>query len=285
MKLIIDAGNTKTAWATVTTGKQTEFLVTRGISPYFETADSIMAIALEAVGHICPEEPESVHYFGSGCVKQEMKDQVRMALEKVAPHASISVEDDLTGAGIALFGKGEGIACISGTGSNAGYIQNGKMVRRAVSLGYLLGDEGSGAHIGFGFLKKLLSGQLNPNLTENFYQRYPLPDGDPLRRLYGADKPQTLAASLIPFIAEFQHYAEIRDLVQHSFDEMMENMVIPVISEDKTLPVGFVGSVPKQFSTIVEATMEKYHLGKVIILPDPIKALALFFSENDEFRG
>ncbi len=278
MILIADAGNTKTAWALAGEGKNPLFYRSSGTSPYFDASEKITALAVEAgVALLCPA-PASVYYYGSGCARPAMREKVENALRTAFPGAEIKVEDDLTGAGIALFGPDSGIACILGTGSNAGVYKSGTIIKRPVSMGYLLGDEGSGAHIGFSFLKLLLSGGLDQQLTLQFYEQHQTDPDQLLFQLYQAPKPQAFAASMVPFVVAHAGVPVIQSLVKRSFSEFLDRMVRPLLQDHRGLSAGFCGSIPTLFQPMLRECMDHYGITLSGIIPDPITALAAYFS-------
>jgi len=279
MILIADAGNTKTAWALAGAGKHPLFHRSSGISPYFDAPEKITTLALEAGESLGCPSVASVRYYGSGCSRPDMQGKVEKALKAAFPDADILVQDDLTGAGMALFGPGSGIACILGTGSNAGVYQSGTITERPVSLGYLLGDEGSGAHIGFGFLKLLLSGALDQPLSQRFYQQHETNPDQLLSHLYQAPKPQAFAASVIPFIAGCSEVPVINSLIRRSFKEFVDIMVVPLLQSHQGLHAGFCGSIPSLFQPILKGCMDEQGIPLSGIIPDPITALAAHFSQ------
>lgn len=278
MILIADAGNTKTAWALAGEGKQPDFHRSAGISPYFDASEHITALAVEAAEALGCAAPASVYYYGSGCTRPSMREKVEHALKVAFPEAEIVAQDDLTGAGMALFGSGPGIACILGTGSNAGVYKSGTIIKRPVSLGYLLGDEGSGAHIGFGFLKLLLSGALDQQLAQQFYEQHQTDPDQILLKLYQAPKPQAYAASMVPFIAAHAGTPAIKSLVKKSFSEFLEVMVRPLLKDHADLQAGFCGSIPALFQPLLMECMEERGITLSGIISDPIGALADYFS-------
>jgi hypothetical protein len=74
------------------------------------------------------------------------------------------------GAARSLLGREKGVACILGTGSNSCYY-NGTYIEQNVSpLGYILGDEGSGAVLGKLLVADCLKNQIPENLKAAFFK-------------------------------------------------------------------------------------------------------------------
>ncbi len=271
--MIADAGNTKTAWVTISDRQQTGGTITEGISPYFNSSKEIVQIASVAARKLGNQSISRVFFFGSGCLKNAMQDKVKKALQKVFPDISIHVSDDLTGAGLALFGNRKGIIAISGTGSNAGVIEAGRIIQRTKSLGYLLGDEGSGADICFRFFKELLSNKLPDSLTSCFFESYALTPETLLIQLYAEKRPQAWAASFIPFLHQNRELEPVRYMLNASFSSMCCQHLDPLFSRHPETPLGFCGTVAYLFEPELRSTL--LLSGKIIhrVIKDPIDGL------------
>lgn len=144
--LIADSGSTKTDWALV--DEQGNVMVTcktQGISPIHQSDAEILDVLCKEL--VLSEQPQQVFFYGSG-VTEAMKSRMKSLLQQSFPEAKVEAEGDMLGAARALFGKKPGIACILGTGANSCLYDGEKIVMNTPPLGYILGDEGSGAVIG-----------------------------------------------------------------------------------------------------------------------------------------
>jgi glucosamine kinase len=276
MLLVADAGNSKTTWSLTDTEKILECVTGEGISPYFDDESQIAAKIRNALSGFPLDQITSVWYYGTGCLHEVMQMKISSVISRLICHAGVMVSDDLTAAALALFGRDEGLAVISGTGSNAGICQGGDIVKRIVSLGYLLGDEGSGADIGFRFLKIHLSGRLPETAADMFRNEINLSDQELLQRLYSQKKPQAFAASLVPFLQKNLTIPEIRECVNSSFVAMIEQMIVPLISDQSHLPLGFCGSVAKMFEPELRSVADQYALEIKSVIKDPAIPLTHF---------
>ncbi|MFR8224704.1 MAG: hypothetical protein ACLU9X_09400 [Alistipes shahii] len=118
-----------------------------GINAVQHSAEQIR----EALAELPPcDGVTSVRFYGAGCGETfpEASEKLRRELEAHFGTTDITVESDLLGAVRALWGRGEGIACILGTGSNSCLCRDGEILKNVPPLGYVLGDEGSGADAG-----------------------------------------------------------------------------------------------------------------------------------------
>ena len=162
IKLIADSGSTKAEWAVTGSGK-TKSVFTEGLSPYFlNTAQISEVVKSQVLPAVKKLDIQEIYFYGTGCKNAENRKSVKKALKQNFPQAYIEVDHDLAGAAKALCGDEKGIACILGTGSNSCYFNGRKIKKNSPGLGYVLGDEGSGAYLG----KKVLQYFLYNNKLE-----------------------------------------------------------------------------------------------------------------------
>jgi glucosamine kinase len=234
---------------------------------------------------LAANRPERVIYYGTGCSLPEQAAIIHSHLASHFPGArAVEVLDDLTGAGIALFGDGNGVAVITGTGSNAGVMSGGKITRRIRSLGYLMGDEGSGAAIGFGFLKALLSDQLPAALTKVLLEEVGYTPQELLRTVYAAPKPQTFAASCLRYMIQYRDLPEIRKIVTHAFDNLLDVMVLPLYGHAEQRTAGFAGSVAAMFEEELRETFAAGGVEVACVLQEPIAGLTTYWQNRFSAR-
>ena len=168
MILIADSGSTKTDWAAVADGMVQHRIQTEGINPFVQTDDEILSILSSLISQLGDDgiSRASVFFYGAG-VRGEMAERMQGLLGRFFS-SDVAVASDLLGAARALFGKCEGIACILGTGSNSGLYDGCRIVENTPPLGYILGDEGSGAVLGRLFINALFKHRLPDSLREEF---------------------------------------------------------------------------------------------------------------------
>jgi glucosamine kinase len=279
MILIADAGNTKTDWVLTGSGQTFRRNRTTGISPYFDSEAKIRDTFAEARNAFLDADVKAIYYYGTGCNDISKQEMICRCLRAVHPETgTVEVSDDLTGAGIALFGNDTGVAVITGTGSNAGITSCGKINRRIISLGYLLGDEGSGATIGLAFLRQLLGERLPGEVREAFYAwKETTPEGM-ITELYQAGKPQTVAASMVPFLLRYRHEEMIKDIITSSFTALLDQMVFPIRGDQKTLRVGFCGSIAFFFREELLQVCQKHGVDIADIIREPGMEIAAYHS-------
>lgn len=281
MIIVADAGNTKTDWILITRDKD-HYVKFRssGISPYFNTQKEIKEKFIEVYDHFKDVKPERVFFYGTGCYRKNMRSKIYNILISVFSESNVVVDEDLNATGLALFADKEGLACISGTGSNAGIIKNGKIISRHNSLGYLLGDEGSGADIGFRFLKILLSGKINKEIAEKFYSSFSLTPEMLISKIYNEKKPQSFAASLLPFISEYRKDELVSSIIKHSFNDMVNEMIIPLTGNNRNIPTGFCGGAAFRFANELKYVFYEHSFNVEKILQEPLSSLANYFHKK-----
>lgn len=284
MKLIVDSGSTKAAWYVASSSFMGVEFQTRGINPVRDDEASIRGVVSEARSLIEAEllygrasslggdfHIGEVYFYGAGCLPEFIAPLVK-ALEEFFPEASLSVENDLLGAARALFGNQEGIACILGTGSNSGLYDGRSILRQTPALGWILGDEGSGAVLGRLLVGDVLKRQLPSHLCEAFFQRFGLTQASIIERVYRQQLPNRFLASLVPFLSEHIDDCSIHDFVVREFRRFLCRNVAAYGRPD--LPVSFVGGVASQFSDLLRESVEAEgcRFGKV--LRNPVQAMA-----------
>ena len=167
MILIADGGSTKVDWCLADQGKMVKRMATLGANPFFRTESDMAGEWRDCLLPALVGYPvEAVRFYGAGCATDEKSEVVRRALASCFDCPDVRVASDLLGAAIGLCGHRAGIACILGTGSNSCFYDGERITENVPSLGYVLGDEGSGAVLGRLFIGACLKGQLTPGLRE-----------------------------------------------------------------------------------------------------------------------
>jgi glucosamine kinase len=183
--LIADSGATKCEWCLLVDGKKKKTIITDGLSPYFLTADQITALLQM---HLLPKiknfTPKNIFFYGTGLANPANAKVINRVLKKIFTKAKIEINHDLTAAARALCGKQKGIACILGTGANAGYYNGKKIAKNSPGLGYILGDEGSGAYLGKKVVQYYLYQTFDEELMARFNKRFNTNKDEILNKVY-----------------------------------------------------------------------------------------------------
>ncbi len=274
MILIADGGSTKTEWRLIDNDKSIP-LKSAGINPFFNTSRQMMD---ELTGLEIPVNKDSIQevvFYGAGLTAGKAQDELEAAFRLIFKDSRISLNDDLTAAARALFATGEGIACIMGTGSNSGFFRNGKLVDKIPALGYILGDEGSGAHIGTNFLNALLKRKLPLDISIQLIEKESLEMNEVLNKVYRERLPNRYLASMTKIIKKNIAVEEIRQIVLNAFTEFIEKNILSY-ENYQDIDIGFVGSVAWHFQDELKEVLENYHLTLKKIIKQPIDELVLY---------
>jgi glucosamine kinase len=281
MILIADSGSTKTDWCLIDRNNKEYRFNTVGFNPFFQ--DSTM-IANELRQLLGPEvssitqttqEDLSIYFYGAGCSSTEKCAIVKSALVNVFPEANIEVDHDLLAAARSLLGKKEGIAAILGTGSNSCHYDGTQIVSNVASLGYILGDEGSGAFIGKHFIQDYLNKDLPENIAINFYNTHKLSKENILDAVYKQPMPSRFLASFSKFINQHKNEGYFVDLIEYNFEQFF-NKHICKYKKHQELELSCVGSVAYYYSDILKSVARRKNVTLGKILESPITDLTSY---------
>lgn len=274
MKLIADSGSTKTSWAVVD-DKETKIIGTAGINPAVQSEDTIMCTLHEMI-LMLTEVPREIYFYGAGC-RGKASLLMEKCLRQAFPGAdTVCVESDLLGAARALFGVEEGIACILGTGSNS-CLYDGKVITSNVPpLGYILGDEGSGAALGKMFFNALFKGDLPEELKNMYLEETRQTYDDVIRRVYREQNANRYLASTSLFLANHLDVRPLVDIVEQNFEQFFVKNVCKYGRPD--LPVAAVGSIAFAYSDIFNKVAARHGYQVTRVIKEPIDALVGYHS-------
>lgn len=274
--LIADAGGSKVDWRLIDISDSITQFVTEGIQPYFQSEQDILQILNKSTlkGH--ESEPNQVYYYGAGCGANEQARKMLQVLKQFFHSSGVEVNSDMLGSARAACGHSAGIACILGTGSNACFFDGVDIGASAPSLGFWLGDEGSGAHIGKCLLQRYLKNQLPVDLTSSFEKRFKRTRPDWMRIVYELPKPNTEIARIAKWAYDHQTHPMIAQLVMDCFDQFLSTSVAPLILLSGTNTLHFTGSIAFYFNGFLRKAVENRHWRIGHILEHPIAGIALY---------
>lgn len=279
MKLIADCGSTKIDWCVLNEQKVAKQVFTCGMNAVMLTEEEMRTrIHTELVPELTEyiDSIDSIYFYGAGCISSEVCSNVATALKHNFPAAkTVEVYTDLLAAARALCGHEPGIACIMGTGSNS-CLYDGQGIAANVSpLGFILGDEGSGAVLGKLFLGDVLKNQIPAEIAASFLSEYDLSLMDIIRRVYREPQANRFLASVTPFISKHIDVPEIHDMVLNSFKAFFRRNVMQYTGAEKH-PVNFVGSIAYYFRPVLEEAAAASGLKIGTILKSPMDGLLKF---------
>lgn len=275
MILIADSGATKTDWCYGTEKDNYKIVQTEGINPFHQTEEKIQSIIEK---DLLPQLPfplqrcTAIYFYGAGCLPPQTQ-TILHSLQAYFSNAEINVETDLLGAARALCKKSPGIACILGTGSNS-CLYNGSQITQHISpLGYILGDEGSGAYLGKRFVSDCLKGQLPEILCKGLLERFNLTIPEILNRVYRQPQANRFLASLTPYIYEHKDMPQVHSFLLECFGEFFRRNILLY---PKNLPVSFSGSIAWYFHDELTESAHSFQLPIGIFIKSPIEELARY---------
>ena len=270
--LVCDSGSTKADWL-YANGDSEEAVRTDGINPVRDSGESINRI----VASLPDWKPECIYFYGAGCI-EPYSASVRKALQERFPKALVSVESDLLGAARALFGHKEGIACILGTGSNSCLYKNGQITANVPPMGYILGDEGSGAVLGRQLVSDIVKGQLSQELKDAFMEEFQLTPALIVENVYRKPAANRFLASLCPFLSKHRDYDEIQRLLASEFERFLRRNVLLYNRPD--LEIRYVGSISVHFEHELRNVHAKMGLKMGNVLTSPVKKMMFFHHKS-----
>lgn len=276
MKLIADSGSTRTTWLISDCSLHVQEIQTTGINPFYQTEEEISELVLHSLIPNLKKEisVEEIYFYGAGCAFDDKKQMVANALRSGFPDAHMEVESDLLGAARGLFQHESGIACIMGTGSNSCEYDGKTIIKNVSPLGYILGDEGSGAVLGKLFIGDCLKNQLPEWLRDKFLDEYELTPAMILDRVYKQPFPNRFLASFTPFLSAHLEEPSIFNLVYDAFDSFFARNVAQYNTGN--LSLGFIGSIAWHFRDVLEIVASEHQLEISSITKNPIEGLAAY---------
>lgn len=281
--LIADSGATKTDWCLTVDGIIQQRFKSKGITPVFQSGEEIAReIGLSVYPALATKAIDIIAFYGSGCLPENSA-TVGNALAARFPKAVIKVYSDLIAVAYVLCGHTAGIACILGTGSNSCEWNGREVVHHVPPLGFILGDEGSGASLGKALVGDILKKRLPAEISARFFERYNLTRAQIIDKVYRQPFPSRFLASFAPFLLEHIGEESISLIVVKGFTDFFERNVMQYHYRD--YPIHLTGSIAWHFAGILKETAEKLGIKIGKIVPAPMEGLIAYhhtFPETTE---
>ena len=279
MILIADSDSTKTDWCVVENGQPIQQISTKGINPFFQSEEEISnEIATSLLPQLKTNALDAVYFYGAGC---GFPDKIAMVHRAITKHLQIKreveVNTDMLAVAHGLCQHEAGIACIMGTGSNSCYYDGKQIVSNVSPLGFILGDEGSGAVLGKLLVGDILKNQMTPELKEKFLKQFSLTPADIIDRVYRKPFPNRFLASLSPFLAQNIDEPCIHALVLGSFKSFLKRNVMQY-ENFRNSKVHFIGSVAFYYKTILAEAAQEMNIQLGTIIKSPMEGLIKYHS-------
>ena len=285
MLLIADSGSTKTDWLFIDKNGNKIETSTIGFNPFFQSEEVISSeIIKNQTLNKNADSVENLIFFGAGVSSINKQNIILDGLKKVFKKCkNISAEHDMKGAAIAACGNFSGIVCILGTGSNSCFYDGTETFENIPSLGYILGDEASGAYFGKILITDFLYKNMPENISNYFKKEFEMDKDTLLDTIYKKPNANVFLASFMKFIVIHKHELYIRKMIENGFSKFAEYHICS-FTNFKSLPVHFIGSVAYLFNDILHITAEKHNFKIGKIMQKPINDLAKYYSQKLNYK-
>lgn len=284
MILICDCGSTKAEWVLLDGAKVEKRFVTDGFNPNISNNDTMNGIVKQSLTNVVDyHDVSDIYFYGSGCGSAANQVKVKLIFSKFYPLSKAEVYPDTLGACHALLGDKPGIACILGTGSNACVYDGEEITQSIVSLGYIIGDEGSGCHIGKRIVHDYFLGIMPDDLRAEFDAKYHLDKDAFLKKVYHGDQPSRYLAKFSKFAGKNKEHPYIVKAVGECFNMFVDCYLKEIYSLASLgrNDVGFVGSVAYYFRDILTKCLANHKIKCQKILKNPMDGLVEYYEDQN----
>ena len=274
MIAIVDGGSTKCDWVILeNSGKISQKTESIGFNPNIINADLIPQ-EIEKNPHLflIKNQLDYIYFYGSGCGTVENALLVETQLQKVFPYAKVTVKEDLTAAAYAAYNGKPAIVCILGTGSNSCYFDGESIRRDLPSLGFLIGDEGSGSALGKHLVRRFFMKKLPQDLHQEFVETYHLTIEDAIKNMYHNPRANAYLAEFNKFVVQRKQHPYFQNMVFDEMKNFFEYQVLPY-EEAREAEINFIGSIAYYYEDVLRAAAAELNLSVGNIVQKPIESL------------
>ena len=274
--LIADSGSTKTNWCLIREEGTLVQFHTEGLNPFFVGGEEIlMRIEAAFPRDANPADVDELDFYGAGCMGIK-REAMSNALQRVFTGATVRTHLDLLGAARGLLGERAGFAAILGTGTNT-CLYDGKVITHHIdSLGFILGDEGSGRAIGGRLLGDYIRGYMPDGVRQMFCDTYKLSPGEIMDRVYGEPHASRFCASFTRFFSpENLKHDYLHGIISNAFHDLFENLVRHYPSY-RDFSFNCAGSVAHAFRDILKEVAQQFGMATGVIAASPMPGLIQF---------
>lgn len=274
MIAIADGGSTKCDWVILDEeGKEQLKTTTNGFNPNIIAPELILKeLTDNEVLSSLRFKLDRIFYYGAGCGTEENKNIVQKQMVKYFSNAKVVVNEDLIAAAYAGYNGKSAIICILGTGSNACFF-DGKNIRSDLpSLGFLIGDEGSGNAIGKLLLRRFFMKKLPPDLHQEFIEAYHLTIDEAIKNMYHNPRANAYLGGFNRFVSERRTHPYFQNMVFDEMKNFLDYQVLPY-PEAREAEINFIGYIAYVYEDILKAAAAEFNLKVGKIVKKPIDAL------------
>ena len=276
IKLIADSGATKAEWCLIKNGRK-KTIFTQGISPYFLNAEQIRDLLLkELKPKLKNVKVDEIYYYGTGCANPDNARLIRKTIQKVFTETKkVEVTHDLMAAARSVCGKEKGIVANLGTGSFCCYYNGKKINKQIPGIGYILGDEGSGAYLGKKVIQYYLYETFDDDLRARFNAKYTTNRSEILENVYRKPLPNRYLAAYTIFLAENRGHFMIENIIEDGLNDFFFFHLCKFV-ESWTFPIHFVGSVAFGFKDVLQQLCSTYEFELGQVIKNPMEGLVAY---------
>ena len=280
MKLIAESGSTKTIWVALDdAGVELWRKSTIGLNPFFVDHVEVSKVFLVMLGNTPKESIDSIQFYGASCSSPGRNNRIKDGIRNIIPNAEISVNHDLLAAARAGCGCEPGIVAILGTGSNSCEFNGQEIIDNIPSMGFIIGDEGSGSAIGRRLVRSWIYREMPQELAESFSNQFSITKESALVSLYDKEKPNRFLAGLSQFCETYRGHHLIQEILAESFREFIVRHLLKYATAKK-VPIHFVGSIAHYYEDELKIQLEKEGLTMGKMIQSPIDALVNYHRSN-----
>lgn len=273
MILIADSGSTKTSWCLIESGNIRTTFFSEGYNPCYMKKEAITySLKKQLPENYAWNQVKEIAFYGAGCYEDKYT-VIQEAMRPLFPEAHVFVAMDLLGSARALLGNQPGFAAILGTGTNSCLYDGYRITHNIDSLGFMLGDEGSGGYIGKRLIRDFIRGYMPEEIRQIFRKTYQLTTDELIHRIYLGEMPNRYCAGFTRFISGYGQKNEYLDsVVYEAFTDFFNNIVCgyPSFSNYTFNCVGNIGWIFKD--TLVRVA-EKFRMKTGKIISEPMEGL------------
>jgi len=267
--LIADSGSTKTDWCLLSKNKEPEHFPTSGINPFFHTEEDCCTL-LEKELKLDPAAHKigRIVFYGAGVKDGAKADFLKKIFRRHFGVDNVEVHSDLLAAARATCGDDPGVVCILGTGSNSGFYDGKKIKHQNPSLGYVIGDEGSGSYLGKRVLQYFFYHTFDEDLHASFRNKYGDDLSAILQKVYNEPFGNRYLASFTQFLIEQRGHYMVENIIEDAFIDFHQRHILKY-RESWQYPIHFCGTVAYEFRDILLELHAQYGLdtGKIFKTP------------------
>lgn len=274
--LIADSGSTKTDWFFKGEDGEVISFKSAGLNPYFYTPDELSSEINQAIpSKIDRKTKVEVTFYGSGCSSSERQGEISEAIKNAFPNAETEVYSDLMAAARCSLGREKGMVVIIGTGSNVALFDGERITDTIQSLGYMFGDEASGAWFGKALMTDFLTGKMPKQVSDHFADWHKLTFEQILEKTYRNNQPSRFLASMVPFMNLHLSNDYVSSLLTQGFEAFFNAMASQLPTQNGEV-IGAVGSIAYHFKPFLEKSANTRGFKLSTVTNTPIEGLKSF---------